>query len=64
MAKAKQCDRCKKLYSLEEDTKYRLQKLIPYGYSAMYTKNKTIDLCPECEKSLDEWVKKGEENNE
>lgn len=56
MAKAKQCDRCKKLYVYEpKKIKYKLQKLS--GYSDRYTRyTHALDLCPECDKSLGEWL--------
>ena len=57
MAKARQCDRCKKLY-LSDPTKthYKLQRLD--GQSTRYTRyTHAIDLCPDCDKSLGNWLK-------
>lgn len=60
--KAKCCDRCNKFYDFEEKFE---KKIVLKSYSK--TKSKYIfqvDLCPACQKSLEEWFEKGQEVGE
>lgn len=63
MGKAKQCDRCKKLYVPEAAKEhFKLQRLD--GRSNRYTRyTHAIDLCPECNKSLKEWLEGAADEN-
>lgn len=63
---AKQCDRCRKFYSYEQTQEffeqngykyYKVRKEVaPDNYSH------EIDLCPDCERELEKWMKR--ENKE
>ena len=72
MADAKKCDRCGKLFEpyLKSDryknpNKYICVIAIDKIVSANRYDNQTqMDLCQECAKSLDKWVKLGGDNNE
>lgn len=51
MALAKQCDRCGQLYQQTITPDIRINKYVhPYGDS-------WIDLCPDCQKQLEMWLK-------
>ena len=58
MAKAYKCDRCKKLF----EEKVSRENRIFISYS-MNCGGCTYDLCPECQKQLDDWWDKKEEEN-
>lgn len=58
MADAKQCDRCKKLYSLERYEQMKRPSIQGHNVNVLrfYALNglllKSIDLCPECSKEV------------
>lgn len=62
MANAKQCDRCSAYYTIPDLTKIS-PHVIRYNFKDSYGKRKyrELDLCPECEKSLEEWFEDGEQ---
>lgn len=50
--KAKICDRCKNFYELKFENKMRIQIL--KDTKSRYVKS--IDLCPECQKEIMNWL--------
>lgn len=60
--KAMKCDRCKKYYDtgISDGSEEALwfERIILTDYK----ENANIDLCPDCRKSFDLWLKEGREN--
>lgn len=60
--KAMKCDRCKKYY----DTGIAVysEKGLPFEHIALigFQMDTTLDLCPDCRKAFDLWLKEGTEN--
>lgn len=56
---AMMCDRCGKFYPITKcSDRIHIERVHEYGF-------KTIDLCPNCEWDLEEWLKQGrKEENE
>ncbi len=63
MAKIMKCDRCKKIYSLEDLMKEADEEWVELGvYIEDYT-NHYFDLCKDCRHSLYNWFMEGEKRN-
>ena len=52
---AKQCDRCESFFKEETPVEDELRLYTVSNTKSKYSKR--VDLCPECEKSLEEWFK-------
>ena len=60
MAFAKKCDRCGKLYE-EYNTEHDSKKIngimtLNLDFKRRYYSNESLDLCPECKDSFEEWL--------
>ena len=56
MANAKKCDRCGAFYGVNEDREDRIHTIVGLSVN-LHSYPRYFDLCPECEKSLDNWLK-------
>lgn len=60
--KAMKCDRCKKYYDTDISDYPAKELSFKHIILTDFTTNITIDLCPDCRKSFDLWLKGGVTN--